>query len=103
MPEVVMKCVKLSRENLEVFVDSLKKYGEVYGPVKVDVPYSFKKITNIKDMSLDYTRTMIPPKTFFVKLEEQLFAFDETKGKYEETVEEEKSSFLACTHVIFTR
>ncbi len=89
-----MRSVKLPKDNLGAFVQCLKKYGKVYGPVQRDVPYEFKEITDPKDLILNYNRTMIPPKTFFVKLNEQLFEFDEVEGKYLDTVEVEKIVLL---------
>jgi len=82
--------VKLPKENLEAFVENLQAYGKVYGPVKIGEFYSFQEIKNLKEMDLDYTRTMIPPKKFFLKLKERIFIFDEEKGEYEENLEEEK-------------
>ena len=84
-----MKYVKLPKENLDAFVENLKTHGKVYGPVKIGESYSFQEIKNSKEMSLDYTRMMIPPKKFFLKLKERIFTFDEEKGEYEETPEEE--------------
>ena len=85
-----MKYVKLPKDKIAAFVDNLKAHGAVYGPVKIGEFYSFQKIKNSKEMSLDYTRTMISPKKFFLKLKENLFTFDEEKGKYEETLEDKK-------------
>jgi len=85
-----VKYVKLPRENFSAFVENLKLHGKVYGPVKVGEFYSFQEIKNSKEMSLDYPRTMIPPKKFFLTLKEKIFTFDEEKGKYEEALEEGK-------------
>jgi len=85
-----VKYVKLPKDKIAAFVDNLKAHGAVYGPVKIGEFYSFQKIKNSKEMSLDYTRTMISPKKFFLKLKENLFTFDEEKGKYEETLEDKK-------------
>jgi sulfhydrogenase subunit beta (sulfur reductase) len=84
----IVQYVKLPKENLEAFVEDLKAYGSVYGPVKIGEFYSFQEIKNSNEMSLDYTRTMIPPKKFFLKLKERIFTFDEKKGEYEEILEE---------------
>jgi sulfhydrogenase subunit beta (sulfur reductase) len=84
----IVQYVKLPKENLEAFVENLKAYGRVYGPVKIGEFYSFQRIKNSNEMSLEYTRTMIPPKKFFLKLKERIFTFDEEKGEYEEILEE---------------
>jgi sulfhydrogenase subunit beta (sulfur reductase) len=84
----IVQYVKLPKENLDAFVGNLKAYGRVYGPVKIGEFYSFQEIKNSNELSLDYTRTMIPPKKFFLKLKERIFTFDEKKGEYEEILEE---------------
>ncbi|MFB0558260.1 MAG: 4Fe-4S dicluster domain-containing protein [Candidatus Bathyarchaeia archaeon] len=39
---------------------------------------------------MNYTRTMIPPKKFFLKTEEAIFEFDEEEAKLREPLEEER-------------
>lgn len=79
--------MKLPRENFTAFFESLKNYGKVYGPVKISESYGFKEVSNVAQLSLEYPRTMIPPKKFFVKPKERIFEFDEEKMEYRETVE----------------
>jgi sulfhydrogenase subunit beta (sulfur reductase) len=86
----IVKYVKLPSENLDAFVESLKAHGKVYGPIKSGESYYFQEIKKSKEMSLNYPRTMIPPKKFFLKLKERIFTFDEERGDYEETLEGEK-------------
>jgi sulfhydrogenase subunit beta (sulfur reductase) len=81
---------KLPKENLEAFVDNLKAFGRVFGPVRIDESCSFQEVGNAKEMDLQTPRTMIPPKKLFLKLREKMFTYDEPKGKYEETVKDEK-------------
>jgi sulfhydrogenase subunit beta (sulfur reductase) len=80
--------IKLPRENLDAFVEKLNAYGKVFGPVKIDESYYFQEIRKSREMSLNYVRTMLPPKKFFLKPEEKMFTYDETKGNYKETIEE---------------
>ena len=70
-----MKYVKLPKQNLSTFVESLKSNGKVYGPVKNGSSYFFQEINDSLKMDLNYSRTMIPPKKFFLKLKERE-AFD---------------------------
>jgi sulfhydrogenase subunit beta (sulfur reductase) len=85
-----VKYCKMPRENLDAFVDNMKTYGTIYGPVKNNEFYSFQEIDNSSEMALNYSRTMIPPKKFFLKLKERIFTFDEKKGVYEGTFEDGK-------------
>jgi len=82
--------VKLPRENLSAFFQSLKKHGKVYGPVRISESYGFKEVSKVAEMNLNYTRTMIPPKKFFVKPQEKIFEFDEEEMRYYETFEDEQ-------------
>lgn len=83
-----MNYIKLPRENLDAFVENLNGYGKIFGPVKNDKSYSFQEIRRSSEMSLNHVRTMIPPKKFFLMLEERMFTYDETSGNYTETLEE---------------
>jgi len=68
----------LAKENLYAFFDALENMGKVYGPVKVGgSTYDFREAGSLDEIDLTYTRTMIPPKKFFVKPKETIFEFDE--------------------------
>lgn len=90
----MVKYTLLPKENLDVFVESLGTFGKVYGPVRSGPSHFFQEIKDPKEMELNYTRTMISPKKFFLKLKEKMFTFDEEKGEYEETPENEKTVVL---------
>ncbi|MGB9630422.1 MAG: 4Fe-4S dicluster domain-containing protein [Candidatus Methanodesulfokora sp.] len=83
-----MRYSKLPKENFEAFFKSLEKWGAVYGPVKRGRIYSFEKIKDPNEMSLNYTRTMIPPKKFFVKPRERILRLKD--GEWVEECDEEK-------------
>ncbi len=81
---------KLNRKDFASFFESLRKYGKIYGPVKISESYGFKEVSNVDELSLDYPRTMIPPKKFFIKPQERIFEFNEEKAEYLEIIEEER-------------
>ena len=85
-----MKYFKMTSESLDAFVNNLETYGKIYGPVKTGESCSFQEISQSKEMALNYSRTMIPPKKFFLKLKERMFIFDERECEYEETLEDGK-------------
>lgn len=80
----------MAEENLEAFMDHLKSYGKVFGPKKIDECYYFMEIGKPNEMTLKYSRTMSPPKKFFLTPKETLFTFDEYNGIYNETIESMK-------------
>jgi len=77
----------MPRENFGTFIEGLKAYGKVFGPVRADTSCSFREIASAKELDLQTPRTIFPPKKFFLKYKEKMFTYDERTGKYEETAE----------------
>ncbi|MBD3171081.1 hydrogenase [Candidatus Bathyarchaeota archaeon] len=75
----------LEKENLDQFSNNLLKSGKIFAPLKIsqDV-HSFKEVTSLGEADLDYSRTMIPPKKFFISPEEIIFTFDKETEEYYE-------------------
>ncbi|AEC52470.1 hydrogenase (cytochrome-c3 hydrogenase beta chain) [Pyrococcus sp. NA2] len=90
-----MRYVKLPSENFPEFFEKLKEIGKVYAPVRHNSIYKFDIVQDLSEVALDYTRTLLPPKKFFVKPRDPMF-----KIKGEEIVEliEEKSFVLFGVH-----
>ena len=85
----------LTKENLHAFFESLKNIGKVHGPVKVgDSSYDFREVDSLNKVDLAYTRTMIPPKKFFVKPKETIFEFDEERMEFIEPPNREVNVIL---------
>ncbi|MFA4662815.1 NAD(P)-dependent hydrogenase/sulfhydrogenase 2 subunit beta [Pyrococcus kukulkanii] len=90
-----MRYVKLPAENFSTFFETLKQLGKIYGPVKHNSTYTFIQVDNVKELSLDYTRTILPPKKFFVKPRDELFKLK--REKWEE-VKDGESFVLFGVH-----
>ncbi|NJE55669.1 hydrogenase, partial [Thermococcus sp. 21S9] len=82
-----MRYIKLSSENFEKFFNSLKALGKVYGPVKKGNIYSFQEVQRAEEMSLDYNRTMLPPKKFFVMPRDTILRLK--NGRWENGINDE--------------
>jgi len=67
-----LRYVKLPLGNFESFFESLKQWGEIHAPVKRGNIYSFARVESLSEVSLDYTRTVLPPKKYFVRPREEL-------------------------------
>jgi len=90
---------KLMMEDFDDFFKNLKKLGDIYGPVRVrDSFYEFRKVNAASEIDLSYTRTMIPPKKFFIKPKETIFEFDEEKGEFKEPIIQEKRTIIFGVH-----
>jgi len=85
---ITLRYVKLPSENFEEFFNSLKRWGTVYAPVKQGNIHAFKRVDALGEVSLNYTRTMLPPKKFFVRPKDTLLKLK--NGRWEEIREVEK-------------
>ncbi|MEM4576003.1 MAG: 4Fe-4S dicluster domain-containing protein [Candidatus Nezhaarchaeales archaeon] len=92
-----MRYLKIRRDNLSKLFDSLKRFGEVYAPVKKSNSYSFTAVDSLDDVSLNYNRTILPPKKFFIKPFEEIFKVEIGKGYYLK-IEEPKTIVLLGLH-----
>ena len=82
---------KLLADELDDFFESLKNLGKVQGPVSIGgSSCDFREVDSPNEVDLTYTRTIIPPKKFFLKTKEVIFEFDEEKAEFRETSEDEK-------------
>ena len=78
--EVIMKILKMAKQNLDLFVSVLPAFGEVYAPVKRGKGFVFDRPSLWSDVQMNYTRTMLPPKKLMLPPRETTFAFDPEQG-----------------------
>ncbi|MCD6372769.1 MAG: 4Fe-4S dicluster domain-containing protein [Thermococcus sp.] len=79
-----MRYVKLPSENFGEFFNFLQRLGPTYGPVKEGKTHHFREVKGVSEMDLNYTRTMLPPKKFFVRPRERLFRLENGWWKEED-------------------
>jgi sulfhydrogenase subunit beta (sulfur reductase) len=91
-----MKALKLKMEDLYVYLESLKSYGELWGPVAKGEHYSYAKLDNVHDVALQALRTIIPPKKFFVPPRFNMFRYSE--DHYTEVFDDVKPRVLFGLH-----
>ncbi len=72
-----MKTLKLQKSKLDFFASVLQQFGEVHAPVKRDGGYVFERLERWGDARLEYNRTILPPKKYFLPPRELLFTYDE--------------------------
>jgi sulfhydrogenase subunit beta (sulfur reductase) len=70
-----LKILKLRKENLDLFASVVQQFGELHAPVKQDGRYVFKRLTRWSEAQLDYDRTILPPKKYFLPPRETLFHY----------------------------
>lgn len=78
-----MQCYQLSAGDVPALVDHLGAYGDVYAPhQKGDVSYSYERVTDSTKVVLDYNRTLLPLKKFFLPPTEKLLDFSVKAGSF---------------------
>jgi len=75
-----MKILKIHRKDLDLFTSVLPAFGKLYAPVRRGSGYSFDQPASWPDVTLDYPRTILPPRKFFLPPREALFTFDVKDG-----------------------
>src|ERR1035438_700756 len=64
--EAAVKILKLPKEKLDLFASVVQQFGELHAPVEQDGKYAFKRLTRWSDARLDYDRTILPPKKYYL-------------------------------------
>ena len=83
----------INKEELPQLGFSLRETGTIYAPVKTSKEsHSFKQVDALTEADLQYNRTMIPPKKFFISPKETIFTFNKEKEEYK------KMSLKACSN-----
>jgi sulfhydrogenase subunit beta (sulfur reductase) len=72
-----MMILKMKKEDLPAFLESVKEWGELWGPTTKEGKTSYAKVDSLSQMDLKATRTVIPPKKFLYPPKFTMFDFDE--------------------------
>lgn len=71
----------LPNQSLPPFLEALAGYGELHGPVLTeDAVPSLRRITNVAELSLDISRTLLPPKKYLLPPRETILTYTEGRG-----------------------
>ena len=79
-----MMILKMRKEDLSAFLETVKEWGELWGPVRKGERVAFERVEGLTQMDLKATRTIIPPKKFLYPQRFTMFDFDD-KGYVERT------------------
>jgi len=80
-----VKILKLPKEKLDFFAAVVQQFGEVHAPVEQDGQYAFKRLNRWSEARLNYPRTILPPKKYFLPPREVLFRYRPEVGYQPET------------------
>jgi hypothetical protein len=76
-----MLYLTITKENFKLMVESLMEDNEVFGPkwrnrdALGNKIYRFLKLNNFAELQMDYTRTYVSPKNFFIPYKEDLATY----------------------------
>ena len=72
-----MRILKMQSKFLDVFLESLEKFGVLYGPIEKDGVLRFEKVDHIRNVQLWKGHPMIPLKKLFHPMRFNMFSFDD--------------------------
>lgn len=75
-----MKVLKLPKSNLDLFAAVVWQFGEVHGPVEQNGTFVFRRLERWSQARLDYQRTLLPLKKYFLPPREAMLEYREGRG-----------------------
>jgi sulfhydrogenase subunit beta (sulfur reductase) len=91
-----MRYAKLAKADLPKLFQSLKSRGEVFAPVEEGGKVTFRKVGDLKEVKLEYTRTLLPPKKLLLPPEEEILRYE--GEEYRESFEGKKAVLFGVHH-----
>jgi sulfhydrogenase subunit beta (sulfur reductase) len=83
------------KTHLPQFISKLNQVLTVYGPVAQQSEFKFNRITNGKQLRLDYDTTILPPKKYFIPPKQEILTFTRSPTpQVHEPLEHEESESL---------
>jgi sulfhydrogenase subunit beta (sulfur reductase) len=93
-----MKTLKLPKDKLDFFASVLQQFGEVHAPVGKGGRFVFGKLNRWSEACLDYDRTILPPKKYFLPPREVLLRYRQGAGYTPATEELDRRIVLFGVH-----
>ncbi|MEA3485884.1 MAG: 4Fe-4S dicluster domain-containing protein [Candidatus Aerophobetes bacterium] len=81
---------KISKKDMNRFIQSLLSDYTVYAPVNIDGVFCFSPVTNFQGIDPDYQNSKKPPKEIFFPQSETMFEYEKGKVKSAEKVEKKR-------------
>jgi sulfhydrogenase subunit beta (sulfur reductase) len=93
-----MKILKLPKDRLDFFASVVQQFGELHAPAEQDGQYVLRRVARWSDVRLDYPRTILPPKKYFLPPRETLFRYRPGEGYIPHTEDLAKRIVLFGLH-----
>ncbi|MEW6170341.1 MAG: 4Fe-4S dicluster domain-containing protein [Candidatus Omnitrophota bacterium] len=93
-----MKYASLKKDNLNKWLEHLKKKAKLYAPKKKENLFVFRPVKDVSDISLKYIPTILPPKKYYFPQKEKLLKFSITPFKTSKAIENFEEFILFAVH-----
>ncbi len=93
-----MKYASLKKEDLNKWLEHLKKKARLYAPRKKENLFVFRPVKNVKDVCLEYMPTILPPKKYYFPQKEKLLKFTVNPFKTAKAIAEFEEYILFAVH-----
>jgi sulfhydrogenase subunit beta (sulfur reductase) len=93
-----MKILTLPKDRLDFFAGVVQQFGELHAPSEQDGEYVLRPVVRWSEVRLDYPRTILPPKKYFLPPRETLFRYRPGEGYVPHTEDLEKRIVLFGLH-----
>jgi sulfhydrogenase subunit beta (sulfur reductase) len=93
-----VKTLTLPKERLDFFGSVLQQFGEIHGPVAHGERFAFRRLARWSEIRLDYPRTILPLKKYFLPPRERLFRYRRDAGYVPEVADLERRIVLFGVH-----
>jgi sulfhydrogenase subunit beta (sulfur reductase) len=88
----------LNKQDLNHFVGNLLPGFRVFGPVRKNGGFAFQALDDPEELQLGYPTTILPPKKYFLPVQETLFEFNTAQGSIVHPPEPEQPAVIMGVH-----
>jgi sulfhydrogenase subunit beta (sulfur reductase) len=93
-----VKYAVIKKEDLNKWLQHLKKKAKLYAPKKKENLYIFRPVKDISEVCLKYTPTILPPKKYYFPQKEKLLKFNVNPFKTSKAIHEFEDFILFAMH-----
>ncbi|MFH1440492.1 MAG: 4Fe-4S dicluster domain-containing protein [Candidatus Omnitrophota bacterium] len=93
-----MKYASLKKDDLNKWLEHLKKKAKLYAPKKKENQFVFRPVKDISDIILKYIPTILPPKKYYFPQKEKLLKFNISPFKTSKAIEKFEDFILFAVH-----
>ncbi len=93
-----MKYASLKKEDLNRWLEYLKKKARLYAPRKKEDLFIFRPVKDVNDVCLEYIPTILPPKKYYYPQKEKLLKFNIQPFRTSKAIHEFEEYILFAVH-----